>query len=101
MACCLTKWRRPWTPDHTSDEDAHLNVMCSKLLTGEIYVGVDVDSNNCPEHYDIVDAYQIIVADAADAVSVNFSGRCKFYRFNAKNWHFRLILREKWRFLQI
>ena len=22
--------------------------------------------------------YQIIVADAADAVSVNFSGRCKF-----------------------
>ena len=24
------------------------------------------------------DAYQIIVADAADAVSVNFSGRCKF-----------------------
>ena len=25
-----------------------------------------------------VKAYQIIVADAADAVSVNFSGRCKF-----------------------
>ena len=25
-----------------------------------------------------VGAYQIIVADAADAVSVNFSGRCKF-----------------------
>ena len=24
-------------------------------------------------------AYQIIVADAADAVSVNFSGRCKFF----------------------
>ena len=24
------------------------------------------------------DPYQIIVADAADAVSVNFSGRCKF-----------------------
>ena len=23
-------------------------------------------------------AYQIIVADTADAVSVNFSGRCKF-----------------------
>ena len=23
-------------------------------------------------------SYQIIVADAADAVSVNFSGRCKF-----------------------
>ena len=33
--------------------------------------------------------YQIIVADAADAVSVNFSGRCKFFfRFNAKNWQF-------------
>ena len=45
-------------------------------------------------------AYQIIVADAADAVSVNFSGRCKFFsdlkqkignllciwRNNAKNW---------------
>ena len=26
----------------------------------------------------IIFAYQIIVADAADAVSVNFSGRCKF-----------------------
>ena len=26
----------------------------------------------------IVFSYQIIVADAADAVSVNFSGRCKF-----------------------
>jgi len=40
--------------------------------------------------------YLIIVADAADAVSVNFFGRCKFlYRFNAKNWHFRQILREK------
>ena len=25
-----------------------------------------------------VEPYQIIVADAADAVSVNFSGRCKF-----------------------
>ena len=25
------------------------------------------------------DTYQIIVADAADAVSVNFSGRCKFF----------------------
>ena len=57
MACCLTKWRRPWTPDHTSDEDAHLDVKCSKLLTGEIYVGVDVDSNDCPEHYDIVGVY--------------------------------------------
>ena len=57
MACCLTKWRRPWTPDHTSDEDAHLNVKCSKLLTGEIYVGVDVDSNDCPEHCVIVGAY--------------------------------------------
>ena len=34
-------------------------------------------------------AYLIIVADAADAVSVNF------YRFNAKNWHFQQILREK------
>ena len=26
----------------------------------------------------IIITYQIIVADAADAVSVNFSGRCKF-----------------------
>ena len=25
-------------------------------------------------------AYLIIVADAADAVSVNFSGRCKFFQ---------------------
>ena len=33
------------------------------------------------EHFDLcsnANAYQIIVADAADAVSVNFSGRCKF-----------------------
>merc|ERR1719277_1706602 len=37
--------------------------------------------------------YLIIVADA---VSVNFFGRCKFlYRFNAKNWHFLQILRGK------
>ena len=27
-------------------------------------------------HFSVL-AYQIIVADAADAVSVNFSGRCK------------------------
>ena len=29
---------------------------------------------------DMVSSYQIIVADAADAVSVNFSGRCKFWQ---------------------
>ena len=28
--------------------------------------------------YLLPSSYQIIVADAADAVSVNFSGRCKF-----------------------
>ena len=28
----------------------------------------------------IIITYQIIVADAADAVSVNFSGRCKFFQ---------------------
>ena len=28
--------------------------------------------------YVVLQPYQIIVADAADAVSVNFSGRCKF-----------------------
>ena len=27
---------------------------------------------------EVIGTYQIIVADAADAVSVNFSGRCKF-----------------------
>ena len=37
-------------------------------------------------------AYLIIVADAADAVSVNFCGRCKFLQ---KNWHSRQILCEK------
>ena len=40
-------------------------------------------------HRALTRAYLIIVTDAADAVSVNF------YRFNAKNWHFRQILREK------
>ena len=49
-----------------------------------------------------IPSYQIIVADAADAVSVNFSGRCKFFsdltrkignllciwRNNAKNCQF-------------
>ena len=28
-------------------------------------------------------------------IRVIFFGRCNFYRFNAKNWHFRQILREK------
>ena len=28
---------------------------------------------------EVIGTYQIIVADAADAVSVNFSGRCKFF----------------------
>ena len=33
-------------------------------------------------------SYLIIVADAADAVSVNFSARCKFSRLNEKIYHF-------------
>ena len=33
-------------------------------------------------------SHLIIVADAADAVSVNFSARCKFSRLNAKIYHF-------------
>ena len=47
-------------------------------------------------------SYQIIVADAANAVSVNFSGRCKIFtdltrkigifdRFYAKKWYFLRI----------
>ena len=40
-------------------------------------------------HRALTRAYLIIVTDAADAVSVNF------YRFNAKNWHFRQILYNK------
>ena len=32
--------------------------------------------------------YLIIVGDAGDAVSVNFSARCKFSRLNAKIYHF-------------
>ena len=35
-------------------------------------------------HICIFVAYLIIVADAGDAVSVNFSARCKFSRLNAK-----------------
>ena len=35
-----------------------------------------------------IPAYLIIVGDAADAVSVNFSARCKFSRLNAKIYHF-------------
>merc|ERR1711928_101860 len=49
----------------------------------------------CQSSWSMPESYQIIVADAADAVSVIFSGGCKFYRFNAKNWHFRQILRKK------
>ena len=37
-------------------------------------------------------AYLTFVTDATDGVRVNF------YRFNAKNWHFRQILRKKGRF---
>ena len=36
----------------------------------------------------ILDSHLIIVGDAADAVSVNFSARCKFSRLNAKIYHF-------------
>ena len=42
------------------------------LLSKQVYeitlLAIDIDNI----------AYQIIVADAADAISVNFSGRCKF-----------------------
>ena len=48
-------------------------------------IGSYITSNILPSQK----AYQIIVADAADAVSVNFSGRCNFFfRFNAKIWQF-------------
>jgi hypothetical protein len=36
----------------------------------------------------IPSSHLIIVGDAADAVSVNFSARCKFSRLNAKIYHF-------------
>ncbi len=37
---------------------------------------------------EVLYAHLIIVGDAADAVSVNFSARCKFSRLNAKIYHF-------------
>ena len=47
-------------------------------------------------------AYQIIVADAADAVSVNFSGQCKFFTdLTQKIGIFDRFYAKKWRFLQI
>ena len=39
----------------------------------------------------IVLAYQIIVADAADAVGVNFSGRCKFFQTERENLPFYCV----------
>ena len=40
--------------------------------------------------------------DSDDVYQKKFLVGVNFYRFNAKNWHFRQILREKWRFsLQI
>ena len=36
--------------------------------------------------------------DSDDVYQKNFLVGVNFYRFNAKNWHFRQILREKWRF---
>ena len=35
--------------------------------------------------------YQIIVADAADAVGVNFSGRCKFFQTERENLPFYCV----------
>ena len=43
----------------------------------------------------IYSTYLIIVTDAADAVSVNFSGWCKFLQILRKKLAFRQILRKK------
>ena len=46
--------------------------------------------------------YLIIVTDATDAVSVNFSGRCKFFSgLKRKIGIFDRFYAKKWRFLQI
>ena len=39
--------------------------------------------------------YLIFVTGATGGARVNFLAGVNFYRFNAKNWYFRQILREK------
>ena len=42
-------------------------------------------------HMALMRPYQIIVADAADAVGVNFSGRCKFFQTERENLPFYCV----------
>ena len=51
-------------------------VLCSLLVGDDCYAAGQDDLYIMPTWS--LYAYLIIVADAADAVSVNFSGRCKF-----------------------
>ena len=46
-----------------------------KYLDFLVEIGIEQEEQ---QYTSKAQSYQIIVADAADAVSVNFSGRCKF-----------------------
>ena len=79
---------RPSSPDDPylrGYRDGFLNAS-SRFNSDEDADSDDEDLDQYRQHSDfwkgfraaIRGSYQIIVADAADAVSVNFSGRCKF-----------------------
>ena len=71
----------------TRDEAAALGSCTLKKKEGglkaavEMVIMIKMSIEKKHDQGDVVGAltYQIIVADAADAVSVNFSGRCKFF----------------------
>ena len=48
------------------------------IQSGKPYPNVRLGNTKRKNIQSDIQPYQIIVADAADAVSVNFSGRCKF-----------------------
>ena len=60
--------------------NATLLLKIIKTVFGGIWWVVEPSTGRSPAVAEKVSgqSYQIIVADAADAVSVNFSGRCKF-----------------------
>ena len=64
----------PYRGPSVNEKDHPVGLLTSNLRTTSD--GGDGDNRVTGVENDCT--YQIIVADAADAVSVNFSGRCKF-----------------------
>ena len=62
------------------DKMAWQNLVRTTISVGSVYdlLQASVPEGAACNREDSSEPYKIIVADAADAVSVNFSGRCKF-----------------------